>query len=530
MCHLTGQRRSPPATSPPSINLCLPDTRLHRWVHHLPILGRSAHGFRRWLRRLSRRDLRHLHVDFRHCAQPHLQHRVARRLLFHRARHCQLRAEVVRGTDSLRRDLRPVGQRQYSRPPPVCRKMPLTLPSTSATAQVVRLLVDKATSSRPAHLRLLLQQPQRPRRLRLRRHQLQPPHSLRRLQLQRHLRPTATATATFTPTATATATQFTPTRRQLRLRSRLRRQPLRHSYSDIYATATHLLTPTLRHIQRATATFTPTPTPTATAHAYADSHGDVYADCDGDGNIYAYTNCYGYISTPTATFTPTATATFTPTATATATQPPPTPTATATFTPTATATFTPTATATFTPTATATATQPPPTPTATATFTPTATATATFTPTATATFTPTATATATQPPPTPTATATFTPTPTATATFTPTATATATQPPPTPTATATATASPTGTPGQITLTANGYKVKGVLTVDLFWPGRPRPMWTIYRDGMLIATVPNTDSYTDSTGQKGNGTFTYKVCEAGTQNCSNQVTVRFGGPR
>ena len=25
-----------------------------------------------------------------------------------------------------------------------------------------------------------------------------------------------------------------------------------------------------------------------------------------------------------------------------------------------------------------------------------------------------------------------------------------------------------------------------------------------------------------------GRYTYKVCEAGTQNCSNEVTVRFGG--
>jgi hypothetical protein len=73
-------------------------------------------------------------------------------------------------------------------------------------------------------------------------------------------------------------------------------------------------------------------------------------------------------------------------------------------------------------------------------------------------------------------------------------------------------------------------VKGVLTVDLFWVGATSANVEIYRDGVLIATVPNTDSYTDSTGQKGNGTFTYKVCEVGTQNCSNEVTVRFGGPR
>ena len=75
------------------------------------------------------------------------------------------------------------------------------------------------------------------------------------------------------------------------------------------------------------------------------------------------------------------------------------------------------------------------------------------------------------------------------------------------------------------------KVKGVLTVDLFWTGATSANVFIYRDGMLIGTVSNTHSYTDNTGQKGNATFTYKVCrEAGTQNCSNEVTVRFGGPR
>jgi hypothetical protein len=67
-------------------------------------------------------------------------------------------------------------------------------------------------------------------------------------------------------------------------------------------------------------------------------------------------------------------------------------------------------------------------------------------------------------------------------------------------------------------------------VDLFWTGATSASVDIYRNGVLIATALNTDGYTDSTGQKGNGTFTYKVCEAGTQNCSNVVTVRFGGPR
>jgi hypothetical protein len=47
---------------------------------------------------------------------------------------------------------------------------------------------------------------------------------------------------------------------------------------------------------------------------------------------------------------------------------------------------------------------------------------------------------------------------------------------------------------------------------------------------VIATVPNTGSYKDFIGVRGgNIRYHYKVCEAGTGNCSNEVTVRFGGP-
>jgi hypothetical protein len=115
-----------------------------------------------------------------------------------------------------------------------------------------------------------------------------------------------------------------------------------------------------------------------------------------------------------------------------------------------------------------------------------------------------------------------TPTPTPTPTVTPT---------PTPTATpsATPTATPTPTPGQITLSARGYKVQGQQTVDLSWNGATSNNIDVYRNGVLIATVPNTPGfYTDHIGVRGKGTYTYRVCDAGTQNCSNQVTVRFGG--
>jgi hypothetical protein len=80
--------------------------------------------------------------------------------------------------------------------------------------------------------------------------------------------------------------------------------------------------------------------------------------------------------------------------------------------------------------------------------------------------------------------------------------------------------------GQITLSAVGYKVQGVNTVDLSWSGATSPNVDIYRNGVVIATTTNDGTYTDSTGSRGHATYTYKVCEAGTGNCSNQVTVTF----
>jgi Kelch motif len=120
--------------------------------------------------------------------------------------------------------------------------------------------------------------------------------------------------------------------------------------------------------------------------------------------------------------------------------------------------------------------------------------------------TPTPTPTPTPPTPTPTPTRTPTPTPTPTATPTPT---------------------PTPTPVQITLHARGYKVHGLQTVDLFWSGPTSGYIDIYRNGVLIVTVPNQGGfYTDHINRSGRGTYTYRVCVAGTGNCSNQVTVRF----
>ena len=69
----------------------------------------------------------------------------------------------------------------------------------------------------------------------------------------------------------------------------------------------------------------------------------------------------------------------------------------------------------------------------------------------------------------------------------------------------------------ITLSAVGYKVHGVQTVDLTWHEATSANIDIYRGVIRIATVPNTGSYTDSIGVKrGNDRYSYKVCESLTQ--------------
>jgi subtilisin family serine protease len=102
-------------------------------------------------------------------------------------------------------------------------------------------------------------------------------------------------------------------------------------------------------------------------------------------------------------------------------------------------------------------------------------------------------------------------------------------PTPTPTATPipTATPTPTATPGSIQLRGQGKKVGGINTSRLKWRGATSVNVDVYRNGVVIVTTPNDGLYDDSTGTTGQASFTYKVCEAATQNCSNTVTVTFG---
>ena len=76
------------------------------------------------------------------------------------------------------------------------------------------------------------------------------------------------------------------------------------------------------------------------------------------------------------------------------------------------------------------------------------------------------------------------------------------------------------------LTANGYLVNGRRRADLSWTGATSNRVDIYRNGALLVRTRNDGFYTDRIGGSGPGSFTYQVCNAGTNTCSNQATVTF----
>jgi hypothetical protein len=76
----------------------------------------------------------------------------------------------------------------------------------------------------------------------------------------------------------------------------------------------------------------------------------------------------------------------------------------------------------------------------------------------------------------------------------------------------------------ITLSANGYKVKGVQYIALQWD-TPDSV-DVYRNGAYQATVSG-GNYEDATGSKGGGSYQHQVCLAGsTADCSNVTTTVF----
>ncbi len=78
-------------------------------------------------------------------------------------------------------------------------------------------------------------------------------------------------------------------------------------------------------------------------------------------------------------------------------------------------------------------------------------------------------------------------------------------------------------PTGITLSANGFKVKGVQHAELTWEGASNV--NVFRDNQLVANSTSS-SYTDNIGNKGGGSYDYHVCASDTGPCSDTVTVVF----
>jgi hypothetical protein len=75
--------------------------------------------------------------------------------------------------------------------------------------------------------------------------------------------------------------------------------------------------------------------------------------------------------------------------------------------------------------------------------------------------------------------------------------------------------------------ATGHKERGRHIMDVTWTGAVTTDVDVYRNGVLIATVPNSGAYQDRTDNRGKETYVYQVCEPGsTTSCSTAATVVF----
>jgi PKD repeat protein len=77
-----------------------------------------------------------------------------------------------------------------------------------------------------------------------------------------------------------------------------------------------------------------------------------------------------------------------------------------------------------------------------------------------------------------------------------------------------------------TLSARGYRVRRKHRVDLTWSGAVTTSVHMYRNGAKKATWANDGRQTDKMDRRGSATYDYRLCEVGTQVCSNTVRVVF----
>ncbi len=78
----------------------------------------------------------------------------------------------------------------------------------------------------------------------------------------------------------------------------------------------------------------------------------------------------------------------------------------------------------------------------------------------------------------------------------------------------------------ITLTATGRKSGAKYYADLRWTGATGASIDVFRDTARITTTANDGLYSNALGKAVSPSYTYRVCEAGSTVCSNEVTVRF----
>lgn len=81
-------------------------------------------------------------------------------------------------------------------------------------------------------------------------------------------------------------------------------------------------------------------------------------------------------------------------------------------------------------------------------------------------------------------------------------------------------------PSDINLTLVGSKVRGKHVIELTWMGTTTANVDIHRDDGLLTTTVDEGGYTDNTSNKGGRSYTYQVCEAGTDSCSAVENIDF----
>jgi subtilisin len=79
---------------------------------------------------------------------------------------------------------------------------------------------------------------------------------------------------------------------------------------------------------------------------------------------------------------------------------------------------------------------------------------------------------------------------------------------------------------ELTLSVTAYKVRGRQHADLEWSGAVSASVDVFRNEIFIATTANDGFYTDAIGATGGGSYTYRVCEAGTTTCSNEAVASY----